>query len=493
MSRARGDSAPARRPGDDEDATSYPGRVYRLNPLDQSFLLAESRETPMHVGGVYLFTLPDGADEQEYLHDLLGVLRGTTEYRRPFGHRLKTTALGVAGPAHWVADEHLDAEYHVRHSALPKPGRYRELFALTARLHQTLLDRHRPLWEVYVIEGLEKRQFAVYSKIHHAAIDGVGGMRLALSILSPDPGERRAYSPLSLEAHQRSRPATPEPEPPSDRELKSVTEALAAQFGVTRNLLTGLRRYARAWWNPAGDENLMTAWSRVPPTSFNTRITGARRFVAQSYALPRVRAVGKALGGTINDVVLAMCAGGLRRYLLARDELPEQPLTAMTPVSIRAQGDEGFGNAVGALTANLATHVADPAERFRLIQASMTEGKALLKDMSPSEMMLFTQLTQAPPLLVGMLGMGNRFPPYSTVISNVPGPRGTVYWNGARLVGMYPVSAVFHGFALNITLLSNGDQLDFGVIACRESVPSCQRIIDHLEEALVELEDVAGV
>lgn len=446
----------------------------------------------MHVGGLYLFSLPEGADEQEHLQDVLAILRSTRDYRRPFGHRLKTTALGAAGPSHWVEDEQLDPEYHVRHSALPRPGRYRELFALTSRLHQTLLDRHRPLWEVYVVEGLEKRQFALYSKIHHAAIDGVGGVRLAQTILSPDPKERREHSPLSAEAYRRTHARDDDPSPPTDVELKAVAEVLKANFGVSKNLFAGLRRYARAWWKPSEDENLMTAWSRVPPTSFNTKITGARRFVAQSYALPRVRAVGKALGGTVNDVVLAMCGGALRRYLESRGELPDAPLTAMTPVSLRSKDDHGFGNAVGALTANLATHVADPVERFRLIKASMTDAKAMLREMGPKEILLFTQLTQAPPLLVGMLGLANRFPPYSTVISNVPGPRETVYWNGARLDGMYPVSAVFHGFALNITLLSNADQLDFGVIACRSSVPSCQRIIDHLEEALVELETVSG-
>jgi len=147
---------------------------------------------------------------------------------------------------------------------------------------------------------------------------------------------------------------------------------------------------------------------------------------------------------------------------------------------------------VGAITANLATHIADPAKRFERTRASMTEGKELLKQMSPKEVALFTQLTQAPPLMVGVLGLGDRFSPYSTVISNVPGLKARSFWNGARLDGMYPVSAVFHGFAMNITLLSNADQLDFGVVACRASVPSVQRIIDDLEAALVELEEAAG-
>jgi diacylglycerol O-acyltransferase / wax synthase len=462
--------------------------VHRLSPLDASFLLAESRETPMHVGGLYLLTLPEGADEGEYLRDLLSILRSTTDYRRPFGHRLKMSPLGVF----WEPDDALDVEYHVRHSALPKPGRYRELFALSARLHQSLMDRHRPLWEVNVIEGLANRQFAVYSKIHHAAVDGVGGVRLAKTILSEDPNERREDSPFSQRAHERLRASMPPraSEPPTEHELKAVAEVLRESFGVSTNLAKVLKRYVQAWLRP-DEHELTTAWNRTPPTSISSKISGARRFVAQSYDLARVKAVGKALGGTINDVVLAMCGGALRSYLLSRNELPDVPLTALTPVSLRRE-EEHAANAVGALTANLATHVADPEKRFQLTRASMLDGKDLLRGLNPKEVMLFTQLTAAPALLVSLLGLGDRFPPFSTVISNVPGPRARSYWNGARLDGMYPVSAVYHGFAMNITLLSNADQLDFGVVACRRSVPSCQRIIDDLENALRELEEVAG-
>ncbi len=447
----------------------------------------------MHVGGLYLLTLPEGADEQMFLRDGLSILRSTENYRRPFGHKLKLSPLGAAGPAYWTVDEQLDVDYHVRHSAVPKPGRFRELFALTARLHQSLLDRHRPLWEVHIIEGLQNRQFALYSKIHHAAIDGVGAVRLAQSMLSEDPNARCAHSPFSLEAFEASRAGRrAKPSPPNENELKTVAEALRANLGVSKNLVKGLRRYARAWLKP-GDDNLMTAWARTPATSISVNITGARRFVAQSYSLERIRAVGKALDGTINDVVLAMCGGALRRYLQARGELPDTPLTALTPVSLRTADDNTTSNAVGALTANLATHIEDPEARYRATQASMNDGKNLLSNMNAKEVLLFSQITAAPPMLIGMLGLGDKFPPFSTVISNVPGPRKRMYWNGARLDGMYPLSAVYHGFAMNITLLSNGDQLDFGVVACRSSVPSCQRIIDDLELSLRELEDVAGL
>ncbi|MEO0326109.1 MAG: wax ester/triacylglycerol synthase family O-acyltransferase [Myxococcota bacterium] len=466
----------------------------RLSPLDAGFLLAESRETPMHVGGLYLFTLPEGADETEFIREQLALWREEKEWRVPFGHRLKLGRLGPAGPAHWEPDDRFDPDYHVRHSALPQPGRYRELFALTGRLHQGLLDRHRPLWEMHIIEGLKKRQIALYTKVHHAVIDGVGGVRLAKGILSPDPATRIDYSPFSLRAREAQRASLPPAPsaPPTASEMKAVADVLRERLGLSRNVLEGLKTYAKAWLNPQ-EQKLTTSWWTAPQTSFSTKITGARRFVAQSYSMPRVKAVGKALGGTLNDVVLCMCGGALRRYLLSRNELPDQPLTAMTPISLKAARDGATGNAVGALTANLATHLEDPLERFETTRASMTEGKELLRGMSAKEIELFTQLTQTPPLLIGALGLGDRFPPYSTVISNVPGPRERSYWNGARLDGMYPVSAIFHGFALNFTLLSNADQLDFGVIADRTTVPSVQRIIDHLEESLGELEQAAGV
>lgn len=471
--------------------------MHRLSPIDQGFLIAESRETPMHVGGLYLFTLPEGADEQEFLWDMHRILTAADEWRRPFGHKLKTTAMGAI--AHWVPDEHFDVDYHVRHSALPKPGRYRELFQLVGRLHQTLLDRHRPLWETHIIEGLESRQFALYSKVHHAAVDGVAAMRLAQAFYSTEPSERKEYSPFSMEAeriqrelHAQAKAAQEPTEPASEQEVRDVSEVLRESFGLSRHLMGSLREYARAWRNPS-EKKLATSWKASPQTSFTTKITGARRFVAQSYSLQRVKAVGKALGGTINDVVLAMCGGALRRYLMDLGELPDQPLSAMTPVSIRTEKRGTLGNSVGALVANLATDEADPAKRFEATKASMNEGKDLLRGMSPKEIELFTQLTQAPAVLVGALGLADRFPPFSTVISNVPGPRETVYYNGARIDGMYPMSAVYHGFALNFTLISNADHLDFGIIACRESAPSIQRIIDDLEAALGELEDAAGI
>ena len=199
------------------------------------------------------------------------------------------------------------------------------------------------------------------------------------------------------------------------------------------------------------------------------------------------------MDGTFNDVVLAMSAGALRLYMQNHSELPEKSLKAMVPVSLRREGDIDSSNAVGAISADLATNIADPAKRFAAIQASVRAGKELFKDMKPNEAALMLQLMQMPGMLLIPLGLISRFPPYSTVISNVPGPRQPMYWNGARLDGMYPASIVSEGVALNITLITYDKNVDFGIMACRRTLPQVQRLIDYMEQALEELEVAAGL
>ena len=462
----------------------------RLSLIDSAFLMMENRETPMHVGTFNLFTLPEGADEQEFLHDLADGMRTADALQSPFGEKLKVGWRGMLGPLYWEEDTSLDLEYHIRHSALPKPGRFRELFALVSRLHGTLLDRNRPLWEMHLIEGLQDRQFAVYAKFHHAAIDGVRSGHILQSMWSTDPNERIHYSPLSMSARDRYL-ASLGVNAPGEQELRNVAEALKATFDSSANLLGALRKYVGAW--TGSGSALVVPWQKVPRSVINTRVDGARRFVAQSWPFARIRAVGKALDGTFNDAVLTMCAGALRTFLLNHGELPRESLKSMVPVSLRKPGDMDSSNAVGAISADLATNVADPIKRFSVIRASMEAAKATFKDLSPDEASLFLQLQQLPALVLVPLGLGSRFPPYSTVISNVPGPRQTMYWNGARLEGIYPTSIVSDGIAMNITLVTYDEQVHFGIMACRRSLPRVQRFIDYLEDALVELEDAVGI
>ena len=465
----------------------------KLTMVDSAFLLAESRETPMHVGGINLFTLPKGVDEQEFLHGLATGLRSDEDLQPPFGERLKIGPLGAAGPVYWENENSLDLDYHIRHSALPKPGRYRELFALASRLHGTLLDRNRPLWEMHLIEGLQNRQFAMYSKYHHAAVDGARSMHLTQSMYSTDEHARSQGSALSMQSQNRYRAKLKQSQAEgfSDQELRNVAEALKETFDSGVHVYGSLKRFVRGWMGKGGA--LALPWLDVPRSSINTPVDGARRFVAQSWPFDRVRAVGKALDGTFNDAVLAMCAGGLRKYMQIHSELPEKSLKAMVPVSLRRPGDIDSSNAVGAISADLATNIEDPIMRFAHIQASMIAGKELFKGMKPNEAALMLQLLQTPGLLLMPLGLMSRFPPYSTVISNVPGPRQAMYWDGARLDGIYPASIVTEGVALNITLVSYDKNVDFGITACRRTMPQVQRLIEYMEDSLVELEVATGL
>lgn len=461
----------------------------RLSLLDSAFLMAERRETPMHVGSVNLFTLPARADEQKFLHQLADGLRSASEFQSPFGERLKTGPLGMLGPMYWEQDDTLDIDYHIRHSALPAPGRYRELFSLVSRLHGTLLDRNRPLWEMHLIEGLQNRQFAVYSKYHHAAIDGARSIHLTQSMYSDSPRERIHDSPLSVASAERYRASRQQR--PSDQEMRNVADALKATFDSGAHVYGALKSYAQGWAGRGGA--LALPWMQVPRSPINTHVDGARRFVAQSWSFARIRAVGKALDGTFNDAVLAMSAGALRRYLKEMRGLPKKSLKAMVPVSLRQEGDLDSSNAVGAISADLATNVRDPIKRFEAIQASTRAGKAMFAGMSPREVEMAMQLMQMPGLVLIPLGLIDRYPPYNTVISNVPGPRQPMYWNGARLEGIYPASIVSEGAALNITLISYDKNVDFGIVACRRTMPQVQRIIDYLEESLTELEEAIGL
>jgi WS/DGAT/MGAT family acyltransferase len=465
----------------------------KLSMMDAAFLIAESRETPMHVGGINLFTLPTGVDEQEFLHGLARGLRSDDDFESPFGDRLKVGRLGLAGPLHWEKEQSLDLDYHVRHSALPKPGRYRELFSLASRLHGTLLDRNRPLWELHLIEGLQNRQFATYSKFHHAAVDGARSMHLTQSMYSYDEKVRSQTSPFSEQTQRRYREQLQimRDEGLSDEELRNVSEALKEMFDSGTHIFSSLKRFVGGWMGKGGA--LALPWQNVPRSSINTQVDGARRFVAQSWSFKRIRAVGKALDGTFNDAVLAMCAGGLRLYMQNHSELPEKSLKAMVPVSLRQKGDIDSSNAVGAISADLATNIADPIKRFTKIQASMVAGKELFKGMKPKEAALMLQMLQSPGLLLMPLGLMSKLPPYNTVISNVPGPRRTMYWDGARLDGIYPASIVTEGIALNITLVSYDQNVDFGITACRRSMPQVQRLIEYMEQSLMELEEASGL
>jgi len=455
--------------------------VKPLSPLDQVFLWLEKRQQPMHVGGLQLFSFPEGAPD-DYVAQLADQLREQTVVTSPFDQHL-TSRFGQ--PA-WVEDEHLDLEHHFRFEALPTPGRIRELLAFVSAEHSHLMDRERPMWEFHLIEGLKDRQFAVYIKIHHSLVDGVSAMRLFQRMLSQDPGQRNMPPIWSLPP--RSRRNADDGGPSMWRNVAHLLGESGKQLGtvpaVTRALLSTVNRARK---DPAYDSIF-----HAPQCVLNGRITGSRRFAAQSYCLKRIKAVCRAYDTTVNDVVMAMCATALRTYLMNQDALPEKPLVAMVPVSLRKDDSSG-GNQVGIILASLGTHLNDAAERLRYIHEDVKASKERYANMSPEEILNYTALLLAPAGFNLLTGLAPKWQTFNVVISNIPGPKEPSYWNGAKLEGMYPVSIAMDRIALNMTLTSYCDQVEFGLIGCRRTLPSLQRMLDYLEEGLAELESAAGI
>ncbi|GAC1330710.1 MAG: wax ester/triacylglycerol synthase family O-acyltransferase [Mycobacteriales bacterium] len=456
-----------------------------LMPLtDAMFLIPETRDQPMHVGALQLFRVPAGAGD-DYLPNLYRELLETDDIRWLFRRRAHRSPLTL-GQWTWIEDDQFDLEHHLRHSALPRPGRIRELLALVSRLHGTLLDRQRPLWEAHLIEGLHDGRFAVYTKLHHAMMDGVSGLRLLAGSLSEDP--------------TATVPAPWAPKPDSGRRKKSGGGLLGAPGAVLRSAteLVGLTPRLLQIADQALREQAAAMPLQAPRTILNGPITGARRFAAQSWQLEPIKAVAKAGEGTVNDVVLAMCSAALRQYLLDLDALPGAPLIAMTPVSLRSDGDEddgndGSGNAVGTILCSLASDLADPAERWAAIKASMNSGKAAMSGLSQLQVTALSALIVSPLLVNTLLGLHRvTRPPFNIVISNIPGPTKPLYWNGAQLDDVYPMSIPVAGQALNITVTSYDGRLEFGLIGCRRQVPQLQRLLGHLERGLDELADAVG-
>jgi WS/DGAT/MGAT family acyltransferase len=467
------------------------------------FLLGETREQPMHVGGLMLFDLPEGAGRDHVLPEEAGrdyfarlyreVIDGQTIHPE-FGRRVRRRPIDL-GYWSWEQDPEIDLEYHVRLSGLARPGRFRDLFELTSRLHSTLLDRHRPLWEMHLIEGVQGRRFAIYSKIHHSMIDGVSALRWMQATLSTDPD--RVGMPLTYALPDQA--AMPAPD--AGLSPAALLSAAGRATGGAGRLLADL-----AGLSPVGLRSAVHALRaehsavafQAPRTIFNGPITGARRFAAQSWPVERLEKVRARTGATLNDVMLTMCSGALRNYLLELGALPDKPLTAMVPVSLRGGDDDntvapGGANSLATLLCDLATDQRDPARRIQRVMDSTAYGKGVLSQLSPLQNLMIGALGlgSAGPAAV-LPGLAGRTPPpYNLVISNIPGPlESTLYWNRSKLIGMYPASIVLNGQALNISVTSYDHQLHVGLIGCRRSVPHLQRLLGHLETSLRELEQL---
>lgn len=447
-----------------------------IKPTDAIFLLGESREHPMHVGGLQLFEPPPGAG-RGFVPDLYKSLTAQRDFQPTFRKHPASFVGGIANLS-WSYDDDIDIDYHVRRSALPSPKRVRELLELTSRWHSSLLDRHRPLWETHIVEGLKDGRFAIYTKVHHALIDGVSAQKLMQRSLSTDPDDFEIRAPWSLRKPQRrSSPSSP---------LRSLVRTAGSLAALAPSTI-GLARAALF-------EQQLTLPFGAPKTMLNVKIGGARRCAAQSWSLDRIKSVKKAAGVTVNDIVLAMCSGALRYYLLEHDALPDTPLIAMVPLSLRTEEEaDAGGNLVGAILCNLATDEDDPAQRLLTISESMRSNKKVFSQLPRFQALALSAVNTSALALAAVPGwVASTSPPFNIIISNVPGPTQPIYYGGARLDGNYPLSIALDGQALNITLANNAGNLDFGLVGCRRSVPHLQRLLAHLESSLKDLERAVG-
>ncbi|OUM02598.1 WS/DGAT/MGAT family O-acyltransferase [Variovorax sp. JS1663] len=468
-----------------------------LSSLDASFLHFETPETPMHVGSLMLLELPKGY-QGDYYEDVKAMIGKRVHLATVLTRKLAPMPFELAEPV-WIEDDDIDLDYHVRSLTLRRPGTMAQLHQLIGRLHSSLLDRSRPLWEMYVIEGLEDGGIAFYTKAHHSGVDGKAGTELAKVLYDVSPQVREVPPP-------RRRPGAVGYQLGVAELLQAAVANSARQYRKLAELLpTAARALTAAGSVLAGQRkgsgeralNLGLA----PKTMFNDSITNQRSYSTMSLPFDEMKALGRRVGGTVNTIVMAMCSGALRRFMKERNLLPKAALIAGVPVSLRAEGDDAMNNQVSMVRVDLATDIDDPAERFKAIHASSEAAKAVVRELRPvlgvdlpvtGSPWLMTSLAS----LYGRSQLARRLPPVANVlISNVPGPAMPLYVCGARMTHFYPVSIPYHGNALNITVQSYAGSLDFGLTACRRilSQEESYELIGHLRAALEEIRQLPGV
>ncbi len=470
--------------------------IEQLSGVDTSFLTLESGSNAVgHVTGVLICdptTSPEPWTFERFSRHLISRIG----HLPPFRRRIQEVPLGLDRP-YWVTEDEVDFGYHLRHVAVPGQGGRNDFAELVARIHARPLDRSRPLWECYVVDGVHGDRIAVITKIHHAAIDGISGQEILSQLvdLSPD-----------VEVHEPVRYLNPEPTvSPEDLTRRALRSFLLSPTRVARTawaLGRAIPGLSSALPFSGSDQSTIDALRELvaPRTPFNATIGPHRRWSYVSVRLDDVKEVKNAAGTTVNDVVLAICAGVLRRWLENHEALPDRDLLAMVPLSVRSSSEaHAIGNLVSFAVANLATTVDEPKDRLLAIHEAMLEARKS-HDTLPAN--ILTDISQiAPPAVSAMASrliasthLADRVTlPFNVVISNVPGPPVPLYLSGAEVLGHYPVSAIVDGVGLNITVVSTNGMLDFGFVSDRELIPDLWLMADTVLESLDELKRAWGL
>ena len=479
-------------------------QMKHLSIVDGAFLHMESAEMPMHVGSLNLFEPPAGYGGEGFYETVKAHVAKRMHMAPVFTRKLALMPFDLANPV-WIHDDDIDLDYHVRYMVLPKPGSLEQLEALAARLHSMLLDRSRPLWEFYVIEGLADGRIGFYGKVHHAAVDGQAGVAMATSLFDLTPVPRTVKPPREVRANTYQLGVAELLAAALQNQFQQVVQS-AKLLPTLATTLLGAARDALATRRNETEEDKATRkaekagslFKLAPSTPFNHSITNQRAFAAVSLPLPEIKAIGKSVGASINDVVLWLCSTALRSYLKDSRELPEKSLVAAVPISLRQEGDTTANNQVAGTMIDLGTEIADPVERLKAIKrgtAAMKKQMGTFRGVIPTD---FPSLG-SPWLISGLAALYGRsriadwLRLSNVTISNVPGSKVEVYLAGARMTDYYPLSIVVHGIALNITVQSHVDQLCFGLIACRRAVPDVRELGEQLRRAMATLRSlVAG-
>jgi diacylglycerol O-acyltransferase len=454
-----------------------------LNAMDASLLVMETPVTPMHIGGGSVFRLPQGAgnDFVRRLHDRW---RKFPIDRAPFNYRLSRAALSRVRPQ-WEIVDNVVLSQHFFRIALPYPGNDRELEQLLARLHSKPLDRSRPLWEMYLIEGLSDHRFAMYTKIHHALMDGASAMRIFMAQYTENP--KKVSSPPVWTMRGRSVKRSSRIAARSLSMIPGIPLTPGVVFELAGRAYRGVGRATALV-----SELLAAAASvRAPDTIFNGPITTRREIGQAVFEFARVKALSKALGCTINDIALTVCGGALRRYLQGIDALPRDSLVCVVPISLNKHGNAEGGNTVTAAPVSLGTDIDDVRKRLEAVRASMLEVKERMTHLSVDAIKLATALMQIPVVVEQVSGrwlLPHRA--YNVILSNVPGPQTPLYLCGAEFVGSIPAPMILRGMGLNITITSLLDRIWFSYTTCPDIAPHIDRLGPLIIGSFDELERV---
>ena len=465
--------------------------MQRLTGLDATFLYLETPSSHMHVASTAIFDPSDVPGGYSF-EKVKAMVANRLPLLPPFRRRLVTIPFSLHHPL-WIEDPDFDIDYHVRRAALPAPGGEAELAELAGDIMARPLHRSRPLWEMYVIEGLEGGYIATVTKTHHAAIDGVSGAELTANLLD--------LSPETMWLDPAEDTWTPD-RIPSDAELVGYAMQSLARQPIAA--AKAVRRTAEAALNVRRRNRLPEtapppAPFSAPNTSINAAITPHRKFAVTQMSLDDVKQVKNTLGGTVNDIVLALCAGALRRYFEAKGEQVEGSLVGMIPISVRAEDEQGaMGNRVSSMLVSLASDVDDPLERLAVIRSATKDAKEQDKAIGADTLTNWAEFAapavaaRAARLYSNMKIADRHRPLFNVTISNVPGPPFPLYSAGARMVALYPMGPIMDGGALNMTVMSYMDTMNFGLVACAETVPDVGDLANYLDEALEELQKLAN-